>query len=387
MHLAFLTPEYPHPKSTPSGGLGTSIQNLAVALVHEGIKVSVFVYGQKEDVFFKEKGIHFHFIRKKKYKFLGWFLYRKHLQRILNGHVEKEKINAVEAPDWTGITAFMRLKCPLVIRLHGSDIYFCHLEKRPQKKKNYWFEKKALQGADHLLSVSAFTAGETKKLFGLRKKIQVIPNSVDIHEFQPAQGQPVPNSILYFGSVIRKKGVLELAGTFNEVIRSNPRAKLIIAGKHVIDAKTGTSTKELMEQLFTHEARARVEWLGQLPYSEIRGQIAGARVIVLPSFAEALPMTWLEAMAMEKPLVSSNIGWAKELMIDGVTGFTVDPKDHQTYAKKILELLNSPNLARQMGKAARKQVRAKFSSEVVVRANLEFYKKVAPVNSKELFRD
>ena len=102
-------------------------------------------------------------------------------------------------------------------------------------------------------------------------------------------------------------------------------------------------------------------------------QIATANVVVLPSFAEALPMTWLEAMAMEKALVTSDVGWAKEVMVNGLTGFTVDPKDHQEYAGKVLKLLNDPALALKMGKAAREQVVAKFSSEVVVGRNIGFY--------------
>ena len=86
-------------------------------------------------------------------------------------------------------------------------------------------------------------------------------------------------------------------------------------------------------------------------------------------------MTWLEALAMEKSLVTSNIGWAKEVMIDGTTGFPADPKDHQKYAGKVLQLLNDPALALKLGKAAREQVVAKFSSEVVVEQNIEFYRK------------
>ena len=69
MHIGFLTPEYPHPKSTPSGGLGTSIKNLASSLVAENIKVSVFVYGQKTSLKFRENDIEFHFIEQQKYKF------------------------------------------------------------------------------------------------------------------------------------------------------------------------------------------------------------------------------------------------------------------------------------------------------------------------------
>ena len=94
------------------------------------------------------------------------------------------------------------------------------------------------------------------------------------------------------------------------------------------------------------------------------------------AFAEALPMTWLEAMAMEKPLVTSNIGWAKEVMVNRETGFTENPKDHKAYAEKILYLLDNPCEAAEMGKAARDRVKMRFSTQVVVKRNLAFYKKV-----------
>lgn len=376
MHLAFLTPEYPHPLSTTSGGLGTSIKNMAKALAAKGITVTVFIYGQKKDKFFTEEEIHFHFIKQQQYKFLGWYLHRKFLQNYLNKIISEEKIEAIEAPDWTGITAFMKLKCPVVIRFHGSDTYFCHLENRPQKKKNFWFEKKALQGADHLLSVSQFTAQTTRELFTLKKRINVIPNSIDTEVFKPLQIPVVPDTLLYFGTIIRKKGVLELAEIFNLIARKKTNTRLYIAGRDVQDIKTGKSTKELFIEKLSPQAVNQVTWLGALPYEDIKKEIAKAAVVVLPSFAEALPMTWIEAMAMEKALVTSDIGWAKEVMIDGETGFTVDPKDHGLYAEKILQLMNDPALAEEMGKAARKQVVKKFSTEVVVEENIRFYEAI-----------
>src|SRR5690606_6879438 len=130
MHIGFLTPEYPHPESTSSGGLGTSIKNLATSLSAKNIKVSVFVYGQQKDIKFEENRIAFYFIKQKKYKFLGWYLYRKHLQFYLNEYIKREGIDLLEAPDWTGITAFIKITCPLVIRMNGSDAYFCYLEGR-----------------------------------------------------------------------------------------------------------------------------------------------------------------------------------------------------------------------------------------------------------------
>ena len=260
--------------------------------------------------------------------------------------------------------------------MNGSDTYFCHLENRPQKKKNFWFEKKALAGADYLLSVSEFTAVKTAALFVLKKKIEHIPNSVDVGYFCPRNTAVEPNTILYFGSIIRKKGVLELADIFNLIVAKNPEARLLFAGKDVIDHTTDSSTKQLILEQLSPAAIKNTTWLGVLPYEKVLAQIATANVVVLPSFAEALPMTWLEAMAMEKALVTSDIGWAKEVMIDGVTGFTVDPKDHQLYAVRILQLMMDPSLAKQMGKAAREQVVAKFSTGVVVKRNIGFYERV-----------
>ena len=260
--------------------------------------------------------------------------------------------------------------------MNGSDSYFCKLEQRSQIRKNFWFEKLALQQADYLLSVSEFTADKTREIFGLNKKIRVIPNSVDIDAFRPSGEEPIADTILYFGSIIRKKGVLELAHIFNIVNQQNPNARLIMAGRDVPDIQSGKSTRSLFEDILTKEAGKQVLWTGSLPYDEIKSRISTAAVIVLPSFAEALPMTWLEAMAMEKALVTSDIGWAKEVMQDGLTGFTVDPKDHASYAAKILELLNNTELAQKMGKAARQRIVKQFSSEVVVEQNLKFYKQV-----------
>jgi len=376
MHLGFLTSEYPHPKTNPAAGIGTSIKNMVTALEEKGVKVSIFIYDQSTDEIFTEGGIKFHLIKQRKYKFLGWYLHRKFLQKYLNKAIVQNKIEAIEAPDWTGITAFMKLKCPLVIRFHGSDTYFCHLENRPQKKKNFWFEKKALAGADHLLSVSEFTAEKTATLFGLKNKIEIIPNSVDVAYFCPRNTAVEPNTILYFGSIIRKKGVLELADIFNLIVAKKPGARLLFAGKDVKDHLTGRSSKQLILDKLSPAAKKNTAWLGVLTYEKVLLQIATANAVVLPSFAEALPMTWLEAMAMEKALVTSDIGWAKEVMINGLTGFTVDPKDHHEYAGKVLQLLNEPALALKMGKAAREQVVAKFSAGVVVERNIGFYGRI-----------
>ncbi|TRX04558.1 glycosyltransferase family 4 protein [Flavobacterium gawalongense] len=392
MKIAFLTPEYPHLKTGTSGGIGTSIQNLALGLIQQGCSVRVLVYGQKEDGVFDDNGICIQQIRNVKLKGLSWYLTRKKLQKIIDTLYQEKEIDLVEAPDWTGITSFIRpKKCPIVIRLNGSDTYFCHLDQRPVKWINKFHEKRALQKADSLLSVSQFTADETNAIFGLEKKFTIIPNCIDTNLFDTtiysdnlsfSNSLPLgKNTILYFGSLIRKKGLLELPLIFNEVIKIKSNAKLVLVGRDVFDILSGNvSTWDMMQELFTEQARANVTYLGSVAYEDIKKQINAATICVFPTFAEALPVSWIEAMAMQKKIVASNIGWAKEIIDDGINGFLVHPTDHTVYANKIIALLENKELQKEFGLKAREKVVKKFSMEVVAQQSLSFYQQL--INSK-----
>ena len=395
--IAFLTPEYPHPKTGSSGGIGTSIKNLAVGLLAQGCTVRILVYGQKEDGFFEDNGIGIQQIRNVKFKGLSWYLTRKKLQNIINTLYQKKEIDLVEVPDWTGITSFIQpKKCPIVIRLNGSDTYFCHLDNRPVKWINKYHERRALQKADALLSVSQFTANLTNEVFGLNKKFTIIPNAIDTTLFSEKDNIndnfndkiSIPSSpllwrgvggevLLYFGSLIRKKGLLELPLIFNEVIKSHPNARLILVGRDVPDIISGNpSTWEMMQNLFSEKAILNVNYLDSVPYAEIRKQIEQATICVFPTFAEALPVSWLEAMAMQKPIVASDIGWATEVIDDGINGFLVHPTHHVDYANKIIQLLENSGLQKEFGREARKKVEKKFDIAIVAQQSLLFYENV-----------
>jgi glycosyltransferase involved in cell wall biosynthesis len=406
MKIAFLTPEYPHVKTGSAGGIGTSIKNLAIGLMEQGCSVRVLVYGQKEEGVFDDNGICIQQIRNVKLKGLSWWLTRKKLERIINQLYANQEIDLVEAADWTGITSFIQpKKCPIVIRLNGSDTYFCHLDQRPVKWVNKFHERRALQKANSLISVSQFTADLTNEVFGLNKTFTIIPNGIDTTLFSEKDNNNVTKNsdtfhdltippslsfgegggedILYFGSLIRKKGLLELPLIFNEVVQKNPEAKLILIGKDVPDIISGnTSTWAMMQLLFSEQAFKNVSYLGSVPYAEIQIQIERATVCVFPSFAEALPVSWLEAMAMRKAVVASNIGWATDIIENRIEGFLVNPKEHQEYANRILDLLENPELQNQLGVNARKKIVDKFSMKVVAKQSLLFYKDLIKKNKK-----
>ncbi|GAA3736488.1 glycosyltransferase family 4 protein [Flavobacterium ginsengisoli] len=379
MHIAFLTPEYPHSKTLPSGGLGTSVKNLVSALIAEEIKVSVFVYGQKNQEVIKEDNVEIHLIKNKKYKFLRWFFYRKYIEEYCNSIIKRESIDLIEAADWTGITAFMNFKIPLVIRFHGSDTYFCHLENRKQKIKNFWFEKLAINRGQAFIAPTKFAGEISKKLFKIREKeIKIIHYGINLRNFEnqiPHQFEK--NLILYIGTLIRKKGVLELPEIFSKVRNDFPSAKLILIGADSFDIKTGSkSTWELMKNLFNEDDLKHVHYLGKIPYDEIQNYIRKANVCIFPTFAETLGMVTIESMAMQKAVVNSNIGWAQELIVDEESGYLVHPSSHDLYSNRIIQLLKNNSLCLEIGKKARIRVELKFDINKLVKENIEFYRKI-----------
>ena len=374
MKIAFLTPEFPHQKTGTSGGIGTSIFNLSKGLVQLEHSVILLVYGQDCDEIFEANGCKIFKIKNIKVKGLSAFLTQKKIEKLINKLHDNKDLDIVEAPDWTGFTAFIQPKCPLVIRLNGSDTYFCYLENRPVKWLNKFLEHRALQQCDGIISVSKFTGELTQQLFKLSKDFTVIPNAIDAQYYNEYKSNSNSQTILYFGTLIRKKGVLELPLIFNEVVKKNPDAKLILVGKDASDIATNnSSTWQLMLPLFDKNAIKNVSYLGSVSYLEIKQIIQEVTVCVFPTFAEALPVSWLEAMAMQKAIVASNIGWANELLENEKNGFLEHPKNHFAFADKIIRLLNNQELRESFGKEARNTVLLKFSIEAVALQSVAFY--------------
>lgn len=373
MHVAFLTSEYP---PLPSGGIGTSIRNLGRAMVAQGHRVTVLGWGPQAE--FNDQGVQVRFLGHTNIPKAGWFANRLLAQRELNRLVRDEGVQIVEAPDWCGLSAGLRLRCPLVIRCHGSATYFAHLLKDTVRSTVRLAERYALIGASDVMAVSRFTADVTRELFGLNRPIGVIPNGVDLAQFSPADARETePNTILYFGTLVRKKGVLDLGPVFSRVLELNGQARLVLVGRDSADKATGSpSTWALLQESLSSQARKRVQYLGGQPYEKVQEFVRRAAVCVFPSYAEAFPLSWLEAMACAKPVIAYDIGWASEAIHSGISGLLVPAGDVEAFSGAICGLLSDLARGRALGLAARQRVEAVFSAGVVAQRSTEWYDRV-----------
>jgi len=309
---------------------------------------------------------------------LGWLLNRLAIKREINRLVAEDGLDIVEAPDWCGLSAGIRPRCPIVIRCHGSATYFGNLAGEPISWSVRLAESIALKGADAVASVSKFTADETARIFNLKNPIEIIPNCVPVSDSSEHQSTPSEeNRVLYFGTVVRKKGVLDLPEIIRIVCETNESARFVLMGRDAADSMTGVaSTFSLFENALDEQSLARVEYLGGRSADDVRDEIAKASICIFPSYAEALPLAWLEAMALGKPVVAYDVGWASEVIENGVSGSLVPKSDRQAFAQAIQGLLSDPELRQKIGEHAKLRVLENFSSEIIAERNIDWYQSV-----------
>jgi glycosyltransferase involved in cell wall biosynthesis len=151
------------------------------------------------------------------------------------------------------------------------------------------------------------------------------------------------------------KGHIYLIEAANEVVKEVPEAKFIVIGGED-------------DPYFADQLRKRVQELGIAQNVLFMGLIEDPYkmlsifdVFVLPSLSESCPNVILEAMAMAKPVVATDVGGNSELVIEGQTGFLVCPKDASAMAKNILRLLKDKKLSWDLAMRARGRIEGEFN--------------------------
>lgn len=379
MHICIVCNEYPPCKH---GGIGSFTKDLAEGLVSVGHKVSVVgIYNERELKIDKAYSENIHGVEVYRYPLKQLFKYHRldlfynriRLFSKLKKLHEEERIDVLEAPDFDGWLPFgTPKKIPFVSRLHGGVTFYSKILERKVSPITRFLEKSQLTKNDHIVSVSQHTAETTRMILELSKEYQVIYNSIKMPSELPKVDME-KGLVLFYGSVIPKKGITELVLAFDQVARELDDIRLVIAGKNNY-LKDGIPYEEYLMSLISEKTKQRIQFTGPLDReSELFPLVMSASLCCFPSHAEAFALAPLEAMAMGKAVLFTQYTSGPEAIEDGISGVLADTKDYRSIAQKIKTVLADPVLAEQLGAKAQQRIQEKFSYDSWIHENKEMF--------------
>ncbi len=304
---------------------------------------------------------------------------------------------------FAGILAKMLYGIPLVVTVHSLEPL--RPWKREQLGRGYdvssWVEKTALEMADAVIAVSTSTKEDVLRLFPKidPAKVSIIYNGIDVNQYKEVEDTAVLQKfgirtdkpyVLFVGRMTRQKGLLYL---LKAAAKLDPDAQLVLCAG---DADTPEMKAELEGMVNAlKQVRSGVVWIPEMvSREEAIALYSQAAVFCCPSIYEPFGIINLEAMACGTPVVASAVGGIREVVVDGETGYLVDPdlsdvfphdpKDGDAFgarlAEKINTLIRDPALAKKMGQAGRQRVEKHFSWQSIALQTKELYAKLIEAN-------
>lgn len=335
---------------------------------------------------------------------------------------EEFPVSRIPAFQYTGWTTWLRLPfaLPSLVRfMRGVDVIHCHytffmsmvgtglgrlLGKRTavtlhglgtldssvgSSRIMHFFRRASLKWADVVIATS-----EEMRTVALRfvgdEKIVIIPNGVDTSNFTPQpKNDPKEIVILTMRRLAPKNGVQYLVEAAPVVIAALPQVSFWVAGEGKLEATIRQRVAEL-------GLEAHFRFIGMVPHAQTASYYQKADVVVFPSSAESTSLACLEAMAMEKAIVASNLTAYQDMLGNGQRGLLVRLFDRvesdynapanlpaeriQALAEAILQLAGDPTLRRELGSRARRFVIEKYDWSRIAAQTVHAYQSINPYN-------
>src|SRR5579859_8150655 len=363
------------------GGSGVVATELGLELAQRGHEIHFISYAQPIRLRGAEPNIHYHEVEVTRYPLFDYPPYDLALATrmaevaqlydldLLHVHYAiSHSVSALLARQMLADGA-QKKRLPFVTTLHGTDITLVGLDRSYLPITRYSIEQ-----SDGVTAISNYLRDRTQRVFDVKKKIEVIYNSVncDVYmrdakiaeemrrEYAP-NGERVLVHLSNFRPVKRLTDVIEI---FDRVHKQMPSRLLLIG-----DGPDRSVAEWLAVQKGIHND---VLFLGK--QDQIYEKLSIADIMLLPSELESFGLAALEAMACEVVPISTRAGGVPEVVDHGKTGYLADVGDVDTMARYAIELLSDERRLREMGKQARAVAMERFCSTKIVKQYEDFYR-------------
>lgn len=377
------------------GGVGSVCHDLAYALSGKGVSTAVFC-GRAERVTIEKVNENLKIVRLPCFDFPPRFLWFqlqnfKLLSKLLKDYAVLHIVN----PEAGATTAYLgrRLNKPIVMSVHGTYVY--SIKKILRSPFSSWTFRdlgyqllgyplhrflydRCLKQSNRVAVCSASTLGELKSIYPYLElgKATVIPNGVDFSQFgSSASSYEERNpSIIFYGRLYWIKGVQFLIEAIARLHKDFPNLQVRIFGD-------GPFKEKINRLVSDFGLNKNINVRAYVPRTTLFEEIKKASIVVLPSLHEAQPVSFLEAMACNKPVVAFDFPFSREIIHDMHTGLLARPGDVQDLSEKIKLLLEDEELRSRIGKNAYEYVKREHDWNMLAEKYIELYSEAINNNS------
>lgn len=195
------------------------------------------------------------------------------------------------------------------------------------------------------------------------KAIKLGGIGVDLDRWRPAPSVLDPLTFTFVGRLLRDKGVREFVAAARVIKRVSPFTRFLLIGG--TDTNPESAAKDEVEAWVNE---GLLEWPGHVP---VEPWLMKTSVFVLPSYREGVPRSTQEAMAMGRPVITTDAPGCRETVIDGGNGFLVPPRDAEMLAAAMSRFIDNPGLVASMGQRSRELAEERFDVRKVNKVMIE----------------
>jgi glycosyltransferase involved in cell wall biosynthesis len=272
------------------------------------------------------------------------------------------------------------------IRIYTAHGFYFHEGMPPAKQRfHILLERFGARFGDFIMTVSGEDEETAlKERIAKPGRVETIYNGVDVRLFDPAMfpsssqndvrtklGIPHNARVVGFvGRLVREKGILELVQAIAQLTQEFPDIRLLVVGD-VLKSDYDAGKDEFMSEARRLNVHENIVFAGMV--DDTRPYLAAMDIFCLPSYREGMPVSLLEAMAMARPCVATNIRGCREEIVNGACGLLVPPRNARALADAIAALLRNPDRMQAIATAARERVVTHFNLQKVLDHQVALY--------------
>jgi hypothetical protein len=394
LHVCLCSAEYP---PTRVNGIGRVVHALATGLAAAGHVVDVVTRGEVSRRVDLEDGVWVHRVPVTPHPPGAGVAVPQHIwdasasfyDEVLRIH-EHRPVDILQAPNWDSeaIAAIEDGRIPVVVGLYTPLKTLTALDARvgaaldgrdPTIRDMVALERYCYERADGLLACGPSIVTEVESRYEMtidRARLGLVAHGLaDRAVGASTAGDTERTNVLFVGRLEPRKGVDVLLGCAEQLLERHGDLDITIAGDDSVPTLDGSTMRAQFERSSSPHGE-RVHFGGPVDDDTLLSLYLGCDILVVPSRYESFGLMLLEAMMFAKPVIASDVGGMREIVVHGETGLLVPPGDAAALAAAIDVLVGDPELRSRLGRAGRARYEQEFSHALMVQGVSRFYRSV-----------